>query len=347
MTGEASRPASRGICLVTGASGFVGRHLCAQLRADGVPVRACVLPKDDAGFLEGLGAEVVRADLTDPATLPSLFAGEIDRVFHVGAICNLSTPYRVLRAVNVDGVERITALALEARVRSFVHFSSTSVYGRWAGRPFTEDSAREPADDYGRSKRDGEDVVWKRIGEGLRATVLRPCTVYGPGCTDGAGKVFSRPTSIGAIPGSGRVRLSNVRVEDVAAAATFLGGREASLGQAYNIADDTHPSIDEALALAAATFDTPRPRVHVPLFVLGVVARVQGALAARQGRIPDLETDAVRFLGDDYLVDNAKLRATGFRFLYPDFTESMHELGRRRRGPIEAVIHGGGREAAA
>ena len=317
--------------LVTGASGFLGRHLVAHLVSCGVRVRACALPRENVDALVRLGAEVVRADLTVAETLPPLFAGAVDRVFHLGAICNLSTPYARLRRVNVDGVERVTALALAAGVRAFVHMSSTSVYGASRGRPFVEDAPREPQDDYGRSKRDGEDVVWRRLGDGLCAIVLRPCTVYGPGCTDGAGKVFSRPTSLGAIPGDGRARLSNVRVEDVAAAAYFLSLRGDAIGRAFNLADDSHPRVEEALRLAAETFGAPAPRFHLPLAVVCAVAGVQGVVARMRGRIPDLESDAVRYLGADYVVDNARLKAAGYRLLYPDFADSMREIGRRYR----------------
>lgn len=321
-----------GTSLVTGASGFLGRHLVAQLVRAGVRVRAGVMPGEDAGALARLGAEVVRADVTDPATLPLLFAGGIERVFHLAAICNLSTRYAVLRRVNVDGVERITTLALEAGVRSFVHLSSTSVYGAFRGRPFVEDAPRLPQDDYGRSKRDGEDVVWGRVRAGLRAIVLRPCTIYGPGCTDGAGKVFSRRTPLTAIPGHGRSRLSNVRVEDVAGAAQLLSSRDDAIGEAFNIADDSHPSVEEALRLAAAAFGGPAPRLHLPLPVVRAAAGVQGLLARLRGRLPDLEADAVRYLGADYVVDNAKLKAAGYRLLYPDFAASMRELARRAQG---------------
>lgn len=327
-----------GTSLVTGASGFIGRHLVAHLVERGVPVRACVLPGERAGFLERPGVEVVRADLTRPESLPPLFAGGVERVFHLGAICNLSTAYATLRGVNVDGVERITALAIAAGVRRFVHLSSTSVYGASRGVPFTEDAPREPQDDYGRSKRDGEEIVWRRVREGLPAVVLRPCTVYGPGCTDGAGKAFSRPTALGAIPGHGRQRLSNVRVEDVAAAAVFLSEREAVTGEAFNVADDSHPTIEQALALASDAFGTIAPRLHVPIAVVTALARVRGAVAALRGRIPDLEADAVRYLHDDYVVDNTKLRAAGYRLLAPDFASSMRELGRRWRAEAQGAI---------
>ncbi|MBI3785746.1 MAG: NAD(P)-dependent oxidoreductase [Deltaproteobacteria bacterium] len=263
--------------------------------------------------------------------MPPLFAGTVDRVFHLGAICNFSTPYSVLRRVNVDGVQHMTALAGAAGVRVFVHMSSTSVYGPYRSVPFVEDGPREPQDDYGCSKRDGEDIVWQAKRVGLPAIVLRPCTVYGPGCTDGAGKVFSRPTTIGAIPGNGRQRLANVRVEDVAAAAYFVSLRQEAIGHAFNVVDDSHPTIEEALALAAEAFGTAVPRTHLPLAVVALAARAQGLVARLRHRIPDLEADAVRYLCADYVVDNSRLKAIGYRLLFPSFAESMKEIGQRFR----------------
>jgi UDP-glucose 4-epimerase len=314
-----------GITLVTGASGFIGRHTVAQLVARGVRVRATGLLLQEKSYFDRLGVEFVASDLTRPETLPPLFRG-VDRVFHLGAICNLSTPYERLYPINVLGVDHITQLGLDAGVRKFVHVGSTSVYGRYRGVPFTEDAPRHPQDDYGRSKRDGEDVVWRRIREGLPAVITRPCTVYGPGCNDGAGKVFSRRTSILAIPGSGKQRLSNVRVEDVAAAVVHLSHCDDAVGKAFNIVDDSLPTVEEALTIAARTFGARPPRLHLPIGMVRMFARGDGLIAKLRGRIPDLEYDAVRFLSDDYLVDNAALKATGYRLIYPDFEASIRQL---------------------
>jgi len=316
-----------GITLVTGAAGFMGSHLVEYLARKGIRVRATARPRKDISFFERLGVEYVAADLTRPETLPPLFAGGVDRIFHLGAICNFSTPYESLYPTNVKGVEEFTGLALKNGVKRYVHVGSTSVYGYYRGTPFREDSPREPRDSYGRSKRDGEDVVWRRINEGLPAIITRPCTVYGPRCNDGAGKAFSRPTSISAIPGSGAQLLSNVRAEDVAAAVEHLSFLDSAVGQAYNLAEDTHPSLEEALLMASEAFGTKPPKLHLPLWLVKTVARMDGVASARRGRIPDLELDAVRYLYDDYIVDNGKLKATGYRMIYPDFGESMKQIG--------------------
>jgi hypothetical protein len=124
---RAGSAVSDGVHLVTGAAGFLGRHLVAQLAASGVAVRAAALPREDASALVALGVEVARADLTAPETLPPLFAG-VTRVFHLGAICNLSTPTAVA-TVNV-GHKRITALrSRPASARSCYEFDQRT------GRP--------------------------------------------------------------------------------------------------------------------------------------------------------------------------------------------------------------------
>lgn len=317
-----------GITLVTGAAGFMGSHLVEFLVGKGVRVRASARPRKDTSFFDRLGVEYVPADLTKPETLPRLFAGGVDRVFHLGAICNFSTPYESLYPTNVEGVKLITGLALKNGVKRYIHVGSTSVYGYYRGTVFKEDSPREPQDSYGTSKRNGEDVVWSRIKEGLPAIITRPCTVYGPRCNDGAGKAFSRPSSISAIPGSGKQLLSNVRAEDVAAAVYHLSFLDSAVGQAFNLAEDTHPTLEEALVMSAEAFGTKHPKLHLPLGLVKIVAKVDGALSARKGRIPDLELDAVKYLYNDYVVDNSKLKATGYRMIYPDFSESMKQMGK-------------------
>jgi UDP-glucose 4-epimerase len=317
-----------GTTLVTGAAGFMGSHLVEYLVKKGVKVRATSRPRKDTSFFDRLGVEYIPSDLTIPETLPPLFNGNIDRVFHLGAICNFSTPYEVLFKTNVVGVEHITTLCLEHDVKCYIHVGSTSVYGYYTGKPFIESSPRNPGDSYGRSKKDGEDVVWKKIEKGLRGIITRPCTVYGPRCNDGAGKVFSRPTKISAIPGSGKQLLSNVRAEDVAKAVFHLSHIESSIGHAYNIADDSHPSLEEALLLAADVFKTKAPSVHIPLWIMKTLAKADGFISSLKGKIPDIEYDAVKYLYSDYIVDNSKLKATGFKFDYPDFTQSMKEMAR-------------------
>ena len=316
-----------GISLVTGAAGFMGSHMVEHLVRKGVRVRATARPRRDLSFFKRLGVEFIGADLTDPESLAPLFDGEVDRVFHLGAVCNFSTPYKDLYPVNVEGVKRLTRLALDKGVKKFVHVTSTSVYGYYRGIPYRESDERHPENDYGRSKRDGENVLFGRMKEGLPAVIVRPCTVYGPRCMDGAGKAFSRPTAISAIPGSGNQKLSNIRAEDVARALYYLSEKEGCTGQIYNICEDSYPTLGRALTLAAEIFGSKPPKRRLPLFLVKAVARISGLAAGLQGKIPDLEYEAVKYLYQDYIVDNTKLKETGFELAFPDFETSMKQLG--------------------
>lgn len=315
-----------GISLVTGAAGFMGSHVVETLVREGIQVRATSRPRNDTSFFKDLGVEYVPADLTKPETLPPLFEGNVDRIFHLGAICNFSTPYDQLYPTNVAGVDHLTSLAIKNKIKCFVHVTSTSVYGYYKGSPYSENDVREPMDNYGKSKRDGEDIVFEKMEQGLPAIIVRPCTVYGPRCNDGAGKVFSRPSAITAIPGNGNQKLSNIRAEDVADAILYLSTKEDIAGQTFNLSDNSNPTLKQALTLAAETFHSSVPKLHLPLSIVKIVARIDGWISGMKGKIPDLEYDATKYLYNDYIVDNSRIKATGFQFKYPDFKESMKQI---------------------
>ena len=311
--------------LVTGAAGFIGQELVRQLTSRNVSVRATDIREPARTCSPNPDLEFVKADICNPRQVAELFEG-VDRVIHSAGICNLTASYKSLERVNVAGTALTSGLALENDVDCFVHMSSTSVYGTYKGQPFDEESECIPEDNYGKSKLAGEEQVRLRMAQGLNAIILRPCTVYGPGCNDGAGKVFSRPSAIGGIPGDGRQKLANVRVEDVAAAAIFLSETESTFGKTCNIADNSQPELEEALIIAAETFGSKISKRHVPLSLMKIVARVKGGVARLRHKIPDLEYEAIKYLYDDYVVDNSRLISTGFKLIYPDFRTSMNNL---------------------
>jgi UDP-glucose 4-epimerase len=314
--------------LVTGASGFIGRELVRQLSKKNVYVRATdiIEPKDEIFKLPNVA--FVQADICEPNEVTRLFGG-VDRVFHTAGVCNLTSPFEKLEPININAVGLISSIALQHSVSCFVHFSSTSIYGAYAGVPFNEQAPCLPKDNYGKSKLLGEEKIKSNMAKGLPAIILRPCTVYGPGCNDGAGKVFSRPGTIAGIPGNGKQKIANIRVEDVAASALYLSERQDAFGKIFNLADNSQPKLEDALAIAAKTFGSNFSRKHIPLFLMKVVALVEGAIAKRRHEIPDLEYEAIKYLYDDYIVDNTQLINSGYQLVYPDFSESMKDLATR------------------
>ena len=159
---------------VTGATGFIGRNLIAQLVGQGVVVRAVVRPQSARNVASG--ASVVRAAL-EPTALREAFE-DVDAVVHLAGVVNAldETEYT---AVNVEGTRAVVWAAAAAGVR-LVHVSSLAAAGpASASAPRSEDDLPSPRTPYGRSKLDGERLVTAM--RGLSWTILRPGVVYGPG----------------------------------------------------------------------------------------------------------------------------------------------------------------------
>jgi dihydroflavonol-4-reductase len=170
--------------LVTGGTGFLGRHLVALLRERGDEVVALVRPQTDASALEALGARVVRGDLFEEASLRAAAAG-CERVFHVAGRIGYERRERagILRA-NVDGVRAVLA-ALEPGAR-LIHVSSVAAVGP-VERPeerATEEHPYPPFADryvYPESKRAGERLCFEAARAGVDVVVACPGFLIGPG----------------------------------------------------------------------------------------------------------------------------------------------------------------------
>ncbi|MEO5961132.1 MAG: SDR family NAD(P)-dependent oxidoreductase [Opitutaceae bacterium] len=163
---------------VTGASGFVGRHLCQRLRAAGHRVRGLVRGKNSE--LEDLGVEAVRGDLADCAVWQSKLAG-VDYVIHCAANASFGGGASYA-TVNVDGTRNLLAAIRDAAptLRRFVLVSTIGAVDRAPGdscrRPMDGNSPLVPTSDYGRSKRDAERIVRE---SGLPFAIVRPALVVG------------------------------------------------------------------------------------------------------------------------------------------------------------------------
>ena len=159
---------------VTGATGFIGRHLTAHLVARGIDVRAIVRP--DSPHAAPAGTTVVRAPLVASA-LEEAFSGA-DTVVHLAGVVR-AVGDDVYTAVNVDGT-RAVAEAARAVAARLIHISSLAAVGpASASAPRSESDPPHPLTPYGKSKLAGEQVVTSVTG--LRWTILRPAAVYGPG----------------------------------------------------------------------------------------------------------------------------------------------------------------------
>lgn len=266
---------------MTGANGFLGRHLVAALIARGHAVRALVRPGGDAGPLDPR-AEIVRGDVTDPAALDRAVAG-CPLVFHLAGIRR--SPVRSeFELVNAGG----TRLLLEACVARGAAGHRFVLAGSLAAVGPSRDGKREedpfaPAEWYGESKAAAERVA-RAFAARLPVAVARPPRVIGPG--DRENLFFFRMVARGwvlRLLGAERP-LSWIDVADCAQGFALLGEHPAAAGEAFFLASPRRTT-PEALQREVARALGVRPRtVPVPPAALSALAWGADLVGAVTGR---------------------------------------------------------------
>jgi dihydroflavonol-4-reductase len=274
------------VTLVTGATGYLGVELVRALRAQDRQVRA--LARSDAGAarLDGLGAEVVRGDVTVPDSLPPVFAG-VTRVFHLaGVVAHRAREDARLRAVNVEGTRNALAACRSAGVERVVFVSSvaavgpaaTPAYPRNEGAWMIDGDDGRPDFRYARSKAAGEQLALEAAADGLDVVVANPGFAIGPGDVH---RVSSWPVEEYL---RGRLRftidggLSYVDARDIAAG-LLLTEERGRTGERYILtSDEGNLSHRDFFSRVGRVTGKPRRQVHLSKGILLPVLRAGTAL---------------------------------------------------------------------
>ncbi|HMA10265.1 MAG TPA: SDR family NAD(P)-dependent oxidoreductase [Steroidobacteraceae bacterium] len=245
------------VVAVTGATGFVGRHLVAALARAGWRVRLLMRRDPVVPEWRGVEPQIIAGDLRDPAALEALVEG-VDHVVHVAGLIKAARR-EAFFAVNVTGSLALAqAMVRRAPAAGLLHVSTIA--------------AREPQlSDYAASKRAGEDAVRRVLG--ARATVIRPPAVYGPG--DPESLAFFKLARGSRVPLAGppAARAALIHVADLVSLMTAM--LDSPDGGVWSAAD-AHPegyTWREVLAAAAAAVGNPDAKLfQAPMALLRTIA---------------------------------------------------------------------------
>lgn len=311
--------------LITGAAGFIGRHVVAALAGEGAQIRAFDRNPPPAGIFPST-VEFVQGDIRDPDAVRRAVQG-CDAVFHLAAVYSyLRRDAELMDAVNVHGTRAVLDAALRGGVRRIVHTSSCATCGPVPGREATERDfppSGELGIPYKRTKLEAERLAVRAAREGAEVIVVNPTVPVGTGDL--------RPTPTGKMVADvarGRIRaylarsaLNVVAVEDVALGhlSAFERGRP---GERYLLGGD-NMTVGEVFTAIARAADLPAPRLAVPWAAAYAGARLHHAVLAPLRREPRLLLlDEVRAGRLPHLFDDSKARV---------------ELGYRSRPAVDAL----------
>lgn len=318
--------------LVTGASGFIGRHLVAEL-ARRERVRALVLPDEQ---VELAAAEIARGDVTEPASLDGALRG-VRTVYHLAAVVGDWGPEALFQRVNVDGTRNLLSAAARAGVERVVVLSSLVVYGsQLLTEVCDEDRPREHGcGPYSRSKAAQEQVAldfdrFRRVP----VTVVRPGNVVGPGSINWV----DMPAGLlragrGLLVDGGDGDAAFTWVDNLVDLILLAGRAPAAAGRIYNGNDGCGVTWRRYFSDLARLAGARAPRLSVPArAALGVAGAMETAWrAARRSRRPLLTREAVTLLASRHPVPIARAACELHFAPRVEYGEALERLARYLR----------------
>ena len=237
--------------LVTGPTGFIGLNLVKALISQGHHVNALVRATSKTSkteYLKRLGAHPIVADLQDKDSLSRAVAGQ-QIVYHLAAVTR-ALKLETFKKVNLDGLTNLLeSVIADNNNAKFVFVSSLAAAGpSRRGTPHREDFFAEPRSNYGKSKRDAENLA-ATFSERLNVSIVRPPIVLGPHDVRGSEmfKLIDR-WGVHFTPGMRADDFSVIHVADLCAALVAVGTNGRRMTQQNPTAGIYYAAADEIVS---------------------------------------------------------------------------------------------------
>jgi nucleoside-diphosphate-sugar epimerase len=265
--------AQQPLIALTGATGFIGRRLLAELPRRGFRVR--VLLRRPTEIALDCGSAII-GDLARPQNMAAALA-DVDAVIHSAGIAHAMSgvPADDYRILNTEATIALARAAERARVKRFVFLSSIRAQvGPSAEGVVTEAMAPRPTDDYGRSKLAAEQGLAEL---GLDWVALRPALVYGPGVKGNLAALAKLARAPYPLPLGGlTARRSLAAVDNLVDAVATVLAAPGPLKRALIVADAEPLSVPEMIAALRAGLGRRPGLIPVPRRALEIALRAAG-----------------------------------------------------------------------
>jgi len=243
--------------LITGSTGFVGRHIVKELHSRGIKARCLARSSSNLAILSELDVEIRYGDVTNQASLETALE-DIEAVVHLVAIIR-ETKQATFEGVNVLGTGNLVQAAKKMGVKRLIYMSNLGagpdqrfplLYSKWRG----EEEIRS---------------------SGIDFTIFRPSIMFGKG--DGFVTVLA--DTIKGLPlvpviGSGRTKFQLIWVEDVATCVAKSLQDKETINQVIPLGGPEHLAYEEIIDLIIQTLKLRRLKLHIPVPMMKTIVWV-------------------------------------------------------------------------
>lgn len=286
-------PGGGGVILLTGGTGFVGRHVARELCSRGTRVRCLVRRTSNLQPLAGLPLEFAQGDVASPASLEPAVAG-VEAAIHLVAVIR-ERGQATFERVNHQGTANLVRACRGAGVKRLLYLSNIG-------------AGPDPAYPFLLSKWRGEEEI---RASGIPYTIFRSSIMYGPG-DEFVNKLarLIRMSPLVPIIGSGRTRLQPIAVADTARCLAQALEEGATLGRSIDLGGPEHLTYEEMVDAIISALGRRRLKVHVPVALMRPAVWALERLLPR----PPLTRGQLKMLNIDNVTQpEAVERAFGFK----------------------------------
>lgn len=297
--------------LITGSTGFIGCCLLRRLVQTDHELRCLVRHSSDTTLCEDLELEMVYGDVCDKPSLVRALQG-CDWLIDLANVYDFWVPdYSIFDRVNVHGTRNLMEAALETNIAKIVHVSTALIYGKPEDVPYTEESEFGPEafSEYARTKRAGEQIIWKMAEEqGLPVVVIYPVGVIGKGDTKAPARAVENIVHGKQAAGAfNDVLVTLVHVRDVVEAVVRALEKEGNIGERYLLGKE-QITFGEYYDVVAEFAQVKPPAMEMPGWMTMASAHMLTALSKVTKRPPwlGMSVDQMRTFKEGFICDGSK-----------------------------------------
>ena len=309
---------------VTGATGFIGSFVAAQLIELGHTVFALVRETSNRRWIKDLPLEIVTGSLDKPESYTDILK-KCEYIVHLAGTTKAFDPKDYYRG-NVNATRfLLDQIVLEnPNIKKFVQVSSQAAVGPSPNSDLIDESVpMNPVTDYGKSKRDCEELVWKYI-EKLPITIIRPPSVYGPRDTDVYNAFKTIKSGLNLQVGTIDQLVSIVYVEDLARGIIDAALSEKTTGKTYFLCEEKPYRWSEVAKIIGRKMNKKFITIKIPYFFAWIISSFLEIIAKLQKKTT--------------ILNRQKMIEVKQHFWTLDSTRAKKDFSYKTRFPLENGI---------